>query len=79
MFWIVSYKRYGVQVIYLTFARLLNLARVTFAPIWSLSKLFILKNLVIKSLQKIPFQNIQNRRPHESLIKHGGFWDFLNV
>ena len=43
---------------------------------WSLSQLFILTNLVIKSLQKIRFENIQNRRPHGSSIKHGGFWDF---
>ena len=46
------------------------------APVWSFSNVFILTNLVIKSLQKIWFKNIQNRRPHGSLIKHGGFWDF---
>ena len=56
--------------------RLWNLARETFAPVWSLSKLFILTNLVMKSLQKIRLENIQNRRPHGSSIKHGGFWDF---
>ena len=32
--------------------RLWNLARGTFAPVWSLSKLFMLRNLVMKSLQK---------------------------
>ena len=31
----------------------------------------------MKSLRKIRFKNIQNRRPHGSSIKHGGFWDFL--
>ena len=58
------------------FERLGNLARERFAPVWSPSKLFMLKNLIIKSLQKIRLENIQNRRPHGSLIKHGGFWDF---
>ena len=48
-----------------------------FAPVRSLSKPFVLKNLVIKSLQKIRFENIHNRRPPGSSIKHGGFWDFL--
>ena len=65
-----------LQVVHLTFERIWNLARETFAPVWSLSELFLLTNLVIKSLQKIPFENIQNRRPHGSSIKHGGFWDF---
>ena len=37
----------------------------------------MLKKLVIKSLQKIRFENIQNRRSHGSSIKHGGFCDFL--
>ena len=50
--------------------------RKTFAPVWSLSKLFMLKNLVIKSLQKIRFENIKNRRPHGSSINHGGLRDF---
>ena len=35
------------------------------------------QNLIIKSLQKIRFQNIKNRRPHGFSIKHGSFWDFL--
>ena len=52
-------------------------ARETFAPVWYLSEAFILTNLVIKSLQKIRFENIQNRRPYGSLIKHGGFWGFF--
>ena len=65
-----------IQVVYSTFERLWNLARETFAPVWSLSQVFPLKNSVIKSLQKTQFENIQNRRPHGSLIKHGGFWDF---
>ena len=64
------------QAVSLTFERLWNLARETFAPVWSLSKIFMLKNLVIKSLQKIRLENIQNQRPHGSSIKHGGFWDF---
>ena len=38
--------------VYSAFERLWNLARETFAPVWSLSKLFLSKNLVIKSLQK---------------------------
>ena len=65
------------QVVYLTFERLWNSARETFVPVWSLSKLFILRNLVIKSLQRIRFENIQNRRPHGSSIEHGGFCDFF--
>ena len=36
-------------------------------------EVFILRNLVLKSLQKIRFENIQNRRPHGSSITHGGF------
>ena len=64
-----------LQVVYLTFARLWNLARETFALIWPLSEDFILENLVIKSMQKIRFEKIRNRRPHGSSIKHGGFWD----
>ena len=58
----------NLQVVHLTFGRLWNLARETFATVWSLSKLFMLKNLVIKSLQKIRFENTQNRRLHESSI-----------
>ena len=75
---LIFYKsnKYNVQVVYLTFERLWNFARETFAPVWSLSKLFILTNLITKSLQKIRFQNIQDQRPHGSSIKHGGFWDF---
>ena len=65
-----------LQVVYSTLERLWNLVKETFAPVWSLSTLFILTNSVIKSLQKIRFENIQNRRPHGSLIKHGCFWDF---
>ena len=41
-----------MQVVYLTFERLWNFARETFAPVWSLSKDFIWKNLSIKSLLK---------------------------
>ena len=29
----------------------------------------------MKSIKKIPFENIQNRRTHGSSIEHGGFWD----
>ena len=47
-----------IQVVYLTFERLWNFARETFAPVWFLSKVFMLKNLILKSLQKIPFENI---------------------
>ena len=65
-----------IRVVYLTFEWLWSLARDTFAPVWSMSEDFLLTNLVIKSLQKIRFENIQNRRPHGSSIKHGGFWDF---
>ena len=65
-----------IQVLYLTFERLWHVVRETFAPVWSLSKLFMLRNLVIKSSQKIRLENIQNRRPRGSLIKYGGFWDF---
>ena len=68
-----------IQVVYMTSKRLWKLARETFAPVWSLSKLFTLTDLVIKSLRKIRLENIQNRRPHGSLIKHGGFWDFQCV
>ena len=66
-----------VQGIYLTFEQLWNLAGEPFAPVWSLSKVFILTNLFIKSLQTIRLENIQNRRPHRSSINYGGFWDFL--
>ena len=34
------------------------------------------KNSVMKSLKKIRFEKIQNRRPHGFSIKHGGFWGF---
>ena len=37
----------------------------------------MLKTSVVKSLQKIRIENIQNWRPHGSSIKHGGFCDFL--
>ena len=37
----------AVQVVYLTFERLWNLVRETFAPFWYLSKIFIFTNLVI--------------------------------
>ena len=63
-----------IQVVYLTFKRLWNLARETFAPVWSLSKLFIPKNLIIKSLKKIWSGNIQKRRPRGSSIKHDEIW-----
>ena len=35
-----------LQGVYLTFERLWNLTRETFAPVWSLSKVFMLRNLV---------------------------------
>ena len=64
---------FNLQVVYLTFERLWNLARESFAPVWSLSQLFISRNVVIKSQQKIRLKNIQIRRPHGSSVKHGGF------
>ena len=67
-----------VQVVCLTFERLWNLARETFAPVLSLNKLFTSKNLVEKSSQKIRFKNIQNRRSHGSLINHLLLW-FLHT
>ena len=63
-----------IQIVYLTFERLWNLARETSAPVWSLSKVFMSKNLVIKSLQKIWSENGQKRRPRGSSIKHGEIW-----
>ena len=66
-----------IQGVHLTFEQLSNFARETFMPVWSLKKVFVSKNLFKKSLQKIRFENIQNRRPRGSSIKHGGFWDFL--
>ena len=42
-----------------------------FAPVWSLSQSFILRNSVVKSLQKIWPENAQKRRPRESSIEHG--------
>ena len=63
-----------VQVVYLIFELLWNLVREPFAPVWSLSKVFILRNLVVKSLQKIWSENIQKRRPRGSSIKHGENW-----
>ena len=42
----------SVQVVYLTFEWLGNLTRKTFAPKWSLNKIFKLINLVIKSFTK---------------------------
>ena len=60
----------------MTLERLWNVVREKFAPALSLSKAFMLRDLVIKSQRKIRFENIQNRRPHGSSIKHGGFWDF---
>ena len=64
-----KFNKHQIQVVYLTFKRLWNF--------WFLSKVFILKNFVIKSLRRIRLGNIQNRRLHGSSIKHGGFWDFL--
>ena len=40
-------------------------------------KVFISTNLIIKSLQKIRLENIQNRRPRGSSIKHGGFFEIF--
>ena len=63
-----------------TTGRLLNirrlpiLARKTLAPLWSLSKLFVLTDLVVKSLQKIRSENTQKRRPRGSSVKHGKIW-----
>ena len=37
---------------------ILKLATKTFALVWSLSKVFLLKNLIVKSLQKIWSENI---------------------
>ena len=65
---------FPIQEVYLTFERLWNFARGTSAPVWSLSKLFISKNLSKKSLQKIWSENIQKRRPRGPLIKHGEIW-----
>ena len=41
-----------IQVVYLTFEWLWNLAREIFAPVWSLSKIFISTKLVIKITEK---------------------------
>ena len=57
-----------------TFERLWNLIMETNTPIWSPNKLFISKNLVKKSFQKIWFENSQKRRPRGSSIKHGEIW-----
>ena len=65
------HRRYRVRG---SFERLSNLARETLKPVWSLNKVFLLKNLVIKSLKKIRCENIQKRRPRGSLIKHGEIW-----
>ena len=46
----------------------------TFSPVWSLIKVFTLKNSVVKSLQKIWSENSQKRRPRGSSIKHGEIW-----
>ena len=56
---------------YRSFERLGKLAREKFASVWSLRKVFVLKNLVKKSLRKIWSENTQKRRPRGSLIKHG--------
>ena len=63
-----------LQVVYFTFERLWNLTRETFAPVWSLRKLFSWKNFVLKSSQKIRSENTQKRRPRGSSIKHGEIW-----
>ena len=63
-----------IQVVYLTFKRLWNLAREAFAPVWSQSEVFISKNLLIKSLQKIWSESTQKRRPRGSSIEHGEIW-----
>ena len=70
-------KHSDKQTVPLAFKRLWNLARQTFAPAWSLSKVFILRNLVIRSLRKIWSENTQKRRPHRSSIERGPFWEFL--
>ena len=63
-----------VQIVYLRFERLWNFAREMVAPIWSLNKVFILKNLVMKSFQKIWSKSTRKRRPRGSSIKHGEIW-----
>ena len=70
-------QKHFLQVVYLTFERLWHLAREMYASLWPLSKGFILTNLAVKFLQKNRFENIRNRRPLGSSIKHGGFWDIL--
>ena len=52
----------------------LKLCQEMFAPVWSLSKVLTLRNLVLKSLQKIWSENSQKRRPRGSSIKHGEIW-----
>ena len=74
--YILPWTKWQVEVVYFTLERLWNFIRETFALVWSPSKVFILKNSVKKSLQKIRLQNIQNRRPHGSSTKHDDFWDF---
>ena len=69
-----KYCAWCIQVVYLAFERLWKSAREAFAPLWSLSKLSILKNLLMKSSQKIWPENSQKRRPCGSLIEHGGIW-----
>ena len=69
-----KWRLFLLQGVHWTLERLWNLARETFAPVWSLSKVFMLRNLVTKSLQKIWFENNQKRRPRGSSIKHGETW-----
>ena len=52
-----------LQFVYVTFEGLWHLARKRSRPHGLWPKFFILTNLLTKSLQKIWFANIQNRRP----------------
>ena len=68
---LVSLWLSNVCDLHVSFERLWNFARETFAPIWSLSKVFVSTNFVIKSFQNIWSENSQKRRPRGSSIKRG--------
>ena len=53
-FVVVNIPVTGIEIVYLTFERIWNLARESFAPVWSLSKLFFIKKFSYKITAKDP-------------------------
>ena len=72
----IEWTPIALQGVYLTYERLWNLARETFAPVWCLSKVFYINKFNCKITAKDSIRKYSKSATSMGLrLKHGGFWD----